>query len=241
MVALLAFLALVTTLYAIGSGWDAKGAHFHPLLQFLLMGVGGAFLTGDAFNLFVFFEVLLIASYGLMIHGGGRRAPAPASSTSPSTSSAPRSSSSRWRSSTASPARSTWPTSRRSCHPAPGRRCPPARRRGDADPGLRDQGRAGAAAVLAARHLCQRTGSRRRPLRHHDQGRRLCDPALRHAGLPDRPARHRHADPGLPACPPRWSRSPSERLACLGPPPCRASPPSPASPRWARSSLPSPT
>ncbi|MDX5350701.1 MAG: monovalent cation/H+ antiporter subunit D, partial [Paracoccaceae bacterium] len=57
--------------YAIGSGWDARGAHFHPLLQFLLMGVGGAFLTGDAFNLFVFFEVLLIASYGLMIHGGG--------------------------------------------------------------------------------------------------------------------------------------------------------------------------
>ena len=73
MVALLAFVALITTLYAIGSGWDAKGAHFHPLLQFLLMGVGGAFLTGDAFNLFVFFEVLLIASYGLMIHGGGAR------------------------------------------------------------------------------------------------------------------------------------------------------------------------
>jgi multicomponent K+:H+ antiporter subunit D len=71
MVALLALLALITTLYAIGSRWDEKGAHFHPLLQFLLMGVGGAFLTGDAFNLFVFFEVLLIASYGLMIHGGG--------------------------------------------------------------------------------------------------------------------------------------------------------------------------
>ncbi len=73
MVTLLSFLALTTTLYAIGSGWDTKGDHFHPLLQFLLMGVGGAFLTGDAFNLFVFFEVLLIASYGLMIHGGGDR------------------------------------------------------------------------------------------------------------------------------------------------------------------------
>ncbi|NHB75299.1 monovalent cation/H+ antiporter subunit D [Rhodobacter calidifons] len=71
MVLLLAALALAVVLYAIGSGWDAKGAHFHPLLQFLLMGIGGAFLTGDAFNLFVFFEILLIASYGLMIHGGG--------------------------------------------------------------------------------------------------------------------------------------------------------------------------
>jgi multicomponent K+:H+ antiporter subunit D len=71
MVALLAVLALAVVLYAIGSGWDAKGAHFHPLLQFLLMGIGGAFLTGDAFNLFVFFEVLLIASYGLMVHAGG--------------------------------------------------------------------------------------------------------------------------------------------------------------------------
>ncbi|CAN1516683.1 HyfB Formate hydrogenlyase subunit 3/Multisubunit Na+/H+ antiporter, MnhD subunit [Paracoccaceae bacterium] len=71
MLALGAGLGLVTVVYAIGSGWDAKGAHFHPLLQFLLMGINGAFLTGDAFNLFVFFEVLLIASYGLMVHGGG--------------------------------------------------------------------------------------------------------------------------------------------------------------------------
>ncbi len=72
MVLLLTGLALPVALYAIGSGWDTKGAHFHPLLQFLLMGIAGAFLTGDAFNLFVFFEVLLIASYGLMIHGGTR-------------------------------------------------------------------------------------------------------------------------------------------------------------------------
>lgn len=66
-------LALAVVLYAIGSGWDARGRHFHALLQFQLMGILGAFLTGDAFNLFVFFEVLLIASYGLMIHGGGTK------------------------------------------------------------------------------------------------------------------------------------------------------------------------
>ena len=71
MVALLSVLALVVVLYAISSDWDRKGAHFHPLLQFLLLGIGGAFLTGDAFNLFVFFEVLLIASSGRMVHAGG--------------------------------------------------------------------------------------------------------------------------------------------------------------------------
>ena len=72
MLVLTAFLALAVQLYAIGTGWDARGRHFHALLQFQMMGLNGAFLTGDAFNLFVFFEVLLIASYGLMIHAGGR-------------------------------------------------------------------------------------------------------------------------------------------------------------------------
>ena len=71
MVLLTALLALPVVLYAIASGWDDRGKHFHALFHFQLMGVCGAFLTGDAFNLFVFFEVLLIASYGLMTHGGG--------------------------------------------------------------------------------------------------------------------------------------------------------------------------
>ena len=71
MVLLTAVLALMVLLYAIGSGWDDRGRHFHALFQFQLMGIMGAFLTGDLFNLFVFFEVLLIASYGLMIHAGG--------------------------------------------------------------------------------------------------------------------------------------------------------------------------
>jgi multicomponent K+:H+ antiporter subunit D len=71
MVLLTAVLALFVLLYAIGSGWDDRGRHFHALFQFQLMGIMGAFLTGDLFNLFVFFEVLLIASYGLMIHSGG--------------------------------------------------------------------------------------------------------------------------------------------------------------------------
>src|SRR6056297_252349 len=71
MVLLTAVLALFVLLYAIGSRWDERGRHFHALFQFQLMGIMGAFLTGDLFNLFVFFEVLLIASYGLMIHAGG--------------------------------------------------------------------------------------------------------------------------------------------------------------------------
>ncbi len=70
MLLLTAVLAACVLIYAAG-GVDGRGRHFHPLFQFQLMGINGAFLTGDVFNLFVFFEVMLIASYGLMLHGGG--------------------------------------------------------------------------------------------------------------------------------------------------------------------------
>jgi multicomponent K+:H+ antiporter subunit D len=71
MLALTAAVAAPVLLYASG-GWDSQGRHFHALFQFQLMGLNGAFVTGDLFNLFVFFEVLLIASYVLMTHGLGR-------------------------------------------------------------------------------------------------------------------------------------------------------------------------
>jgi len=71
MLALTGALALPVLVQAVVTGQDRRGAHFHPLWLFQLMGLNGAFLTGDAFNLFVFFEVLLIASYGLTVHGGG--------------------------------------------------------------------------------------------------------------------------------------------------------------------------
>lgn len=71
MLVLASTLALLALLHAVVTETDREGWHFHPLLQFQLLGLNGAFLTGDLFNLFVFFEVLLIASYGLMLHGQG--------------------------------------------------------------------------------------------------------------------------------------------------------------------------
>jgi multicomponent K+:H+ antiporter subunit D len=68
MVLLTAVLALASLVSALGDV-DRRGILFHALFQFQLMGVNGAFLTGDLFNLFVFFEVLLIASYCLLLHG----------------------------------------------------------------------------------------------------------------------------------------------------------------------------
>lgn len=72
MVCLTNFLALGALSYATGYH-DRTGGYFYPLFMFQVMGINGAFLTGDVFNLFVFFEVLLIASYALLIHGGGKQ------------------------------------------------------------------------------------------------------------------------------------------------------------------------
>ncbi|MGC3976208.1 MAG: monovalent cation/H+ antiporter subunit D [Nitrospira sp.] len=65
---LTALLAAAVLLYA-AQGGDARARHFHSLFLFQLMGLNGAFLAGDLFNLFVFFEILLIASYCLALQG----------------------------------------------------------------------------------------------------------------------------------------------------------------------------
>ncbi|MGG5808276.1 monovalent cation/H+ antiporter subunit D [Falsiroseomonas sp. CW058] len=70
MLVLVAAVGLAALLFSLAR-WHRAGAHFHPLLQFQLMGLNGAFLTGDLFNLFVFFEVMLAASYGMALHGTG--------------------------------------------------------------------------------------------------------------------------------------------------------------------------
>lgn len=70
MLALSSVLGLCALVFSFAR-WGRAGPRFHGLFLLLLMGVNGAFLTGDLFNLFVFFEVMLAASYGLVLHGSG--------------------------------------------------------------------------------------------------------------------------------------------------------------------------
>lgn len=70
MLCLTSGLALAAQVYSMAR-WHTAGHHFHSLIQLLLAGLNGAFLTGDLFNLFVFFEMMLAASYGLLLHGSG--------------------------------------------------------------------------------------------------------------------------------------------------------------------------
>ena len=71
MLALTAVLAMGCVIFAC-AGDDQRGGYFHGIFQLQLMGLNGAFLTGDIFNLFVFFEITLLASYALLMHGGGK-------------------------------------------------------------------------------------------------------------------------------------------------------------------------
>ncbi len=71
MVVLAGVMGLAVTVYSLGS-IDSRRESFgyYPLMNILLMGVNGAFLTGDIFNLYVWFEVMLIASFMLLTLGG---------------------------------------------------------------------------------------------------------------------------------------------------------------------------
>ncbi|SDW36910.1 monovalent cation/H+ antiporter subunit D [Marinobacter mobilis] len=76
MLVMTAILAFFSHLYAIHRT-DESSRQFHALFLFQLMGLNIAFLTGDLFNLFVAFEVLLIASYGLLMQGPGTKRTVP--------------------------------------------------------------------------------------------------------------------------------------------------------------------
>jgi len=73
MVVITAITGLATAVYALGEIEERlEKLGYHALFQILIAGVTGAFLTGDLFNLYVWFEVMLIASFGLLVLGGRR-------------------------------------------------------------------------------------------------------------------------------------------------------------------------
>lgn len=72
--ALVSTVVMIVVLFFVQSEIETRETNYgyHPLMLILLTGVSGAFLTGDLFNLYVWFEVMLIASFGLMVIGGRR-------------------------------------------------------------------------------------------------------------------------------------------------------------------------
>ncbi|WP_075290186.1 Na+/H+ antiporter subunit D [Pararhizobium arenae] len=66
--------AFACALHSLGDISETGRRHgFYPFLLLLMAGVSGAFLTGDIFNLYVWFEVLLISSFGLLVIGSEHR------------------------------------------------------------------------------------------------------------------------------------------------------------------------
>lgn len=66
-------LGLGVLIYSLGGAGPAQGRSFHPLVHGLLAAAGGAFLTADLFNLYVWFELMLIVVLGMLVQGGERR------------------------------------------------------------------------------------------------------------------------------------------------------------------------
>lgn len=70
MVLITAIMAVVIAIYQLDGAEKTDRPLFQPLYQGLLLGVTGAFLTGDIFNMYVWFEIMLISSFGLLVIGG---------------------------------------------------------------------------------------------------------------------------------------------------------------------------